>query len=235
MAKLVIAGQVHHNNLPPLWIPNPTPHKRRLNVLVACERSGTVRDQFILLGHNAWSVDLEKPTTKSRFNNFHIRADIFQIINSHDCPHGLYAGLPKFDLMIGHPPCTYLSVSGNSHFLTDPTRYAKRDQALAFFRDLLYAPIPYICLENPRSQASKVKKPDQLIQPYHHGEPHQKETFLWLKNLPLLRPTQIVEPQGNFVNDTSNCRSRATIRSKTFLGIAKAIAEQYGRYVSERN
>lgn len=230
MAKLVIAGQVHHNNLPPLWIPNPAPHKRRLNVLVACERSGTVRDQFRILGHNAWSVDIMCPTHKSRFNQFHIQEDIFKYLDYCETVAGI-----RWDLMIGHPPCTYLSVSGNPHFSKDPSRIVQRDRALEFFKKLWSVNIHHIVLENPRSQASKIAKPAQLIQPFHHGEPHQKETFLWLKNLPPLRPTQIVEPQGNFVNDTSNCRSRATIRSKTFLGIAKAIAEQYGRYVSEQD
>jgi len=225
MAKLVLpSGLEFHNHLPPLWIPNHTPHKRQLNVLVGCERSGTTRDQFRLLGHDAWSCDLEKPSTTSRFNSYHLRMDVFQAIEDHG----------PWDLFIVHPPCTYLAVSGNSHFLKDSSRYEKRDRALEFFRKCLLASIPYICAENPRSQASKVKKPDQLIQPYHFGEPHTKETFLWLKNLPKLRPTNIVEPIGNFVNDTSHCASRATIRSKTFLGIAKAFAEQYGRFVSEQ-
>lgn len=227
--KLTINGIDQFDHLPPMWKPISEPHKRSLNVLVGCERSGTVRDQFRILGHNAWSCDLEKPTTKSRFNEFHIRANVLDLIYYNHCIASI-----KWDLLIIHPPCTYLSVSGNPHFLTDPTRYKKRDAALAFFRSCILAPIPYIVAENPRSQASKIRKPSQLIQPFHYGEPHQKETFLWLKNLPKLRPTLIVEPQGNFVNDTSNSSRRATIRSKTFLGIAKAIAEQYGRYVSEQ-
>jgi site-specific DNA-cytosine methylase len=146
-----------------------------MKVLIACEYSGTVRDAFAALGHDATSCDL-LPTERS---GKHYQGNVFDIIGE------------GWDMMVAHPPCTHLAVSGSRWF---DLKREEQEEALEFVRCLLAAPIPHIALENPVSIiSSRIRKPDQIIQPWQFGHGEQKATCLWLKGLPLLRPTKIVE------------------------------------------
>jgi hypothetical protein len=196
-----------------------------MRVLIACEYSGTVRDAFTALGHDAMSCDL----LPSETDGPHYRGNVFDV---------LYQG---WDLMIAHPPCTYLSASG-MHWTTRGLRDPQlTEDALAFVQTLLLAPIDRIALENPIGAIStRIRKPDQIIQPYQFGDDASKATCLWLKNLPLLKPTSLVEPRlvnnkprwANQVSSGQNrlgpSKDRWKIRSKTYPGIARAMAEQWG-------
>ena len=202
-----------------------------MRVLVACEYSGTVRDAFIKAGHDAMSCDLLPTDVPGP----HYQGNVFDIIGD------------GWDLMIGHPPCTYLTVTGNKWFKPEfkdrfPDRHQQREDAVAFFKAMFESPIPHICLENPVGVLSTVyRKPAQYIQPYQFGDPHSKRTGLWLKNLPNLVPTKIVEPQFYIYKDgrkdpiwhVESMRmkplERMKYRSKTFQGIADAMAEQWGK------
>jgi hypothetical protein len=191
-----------------------------MKVLVACEYSGTVRDAFIKLGHDAISCDL-LPTD---IPGPHYQGDIFDIIND------------GFDLMIAHPPCTYLCNSGVCWLHKDKTRWDKMRDGAIFFKRLLDCNIPKICIENPVSViSSRIRKPEQIIQPWQFGDEFQKTTCLWLKNLPQLIPTKIVG-KGEFVTFESGKRmpkwysnAKGKSRSKTFPGIAQAMATQWGK------
>ena len=196
-----------------------------MKVLVACEYSGTVRDAFIAAGHDALSCDL-LPTDAP---GPHYQGDVRDVLGD------------GWDLMIAHPPCTYLAVSGmhrTARGLRDPQL---TEDALDFVRLLLAAPVPRIAVENPVSVIStRVRKPDQIIQPWQYGHDASKTTCLWLKGLPTLRPTQIVEPRivdgrkrwGNQTDSGQNRLSpspdRWKLRSATFPGIAAAMAAQWG-------
>ena len=196
-----------------------------MRVLVACESSGTVRDAFIRAGHDAVSCDL-LPTDAP---GPHYQGSVLDIIAD------------GWDLMVAHPPCTYLSVSG-MHWTTRGLRDPKlTEDALEFARALMNAPIEKIAIENPVSViSSRIRKPDQIIQPYQFGHDASKKTCLWLKNLPLLKPTQYVEPRmvngkPRWSNQTDSGQSRVPpgkdqwkIRSKTYEGIADAMAAQWG-------
>lgn len=192
-----------------------------MKVLIACEYSGAVRDAFITAGHNAVSCDL-LPTEKP---GPHYEGDVFDIIGC------------GWDLMIAHPPCTHLAVSGARWFAE---KREQQKEALEFVRQLMGAPVPRICIENPVSVISSAIRPaDQLIQPYEFGHEASKATCLWLKNLPLLKPTNIVGKGERHI--TKGGRSlpkwynlppspdRWKERSRTFEGIAKAMAEQWGQ------
>ena len=197
-----------------------------MKVLIACEYSGTVRDAFIAAGHDAMSCDL-LPTDAP---GPHYQGDVRDVLGD------------GWDLMIAHPPCTYLSVSGmhrTARGLRDPQL---TEDALDFVRLLLAAPVPRIALENPVSVIStRVRKPDQIIQPWQYGHDASKTTCLWLKGLPALRPTQIVAPRivdgrkrwGNQTDSGQNRLSpspdRWKRRSATYAGIAAAMAAQWGR------
>ena len=206
----------------------------KMRVLIACEFSGRVRDAFIRRGHDAVSCDL-LPTESF---GPHIQEDVLEHLND------------GWDLMIAHPPCTYLCVTGNSWMLPKykdrfPNRQQQREDAIAFFMALATAPIPKIAIENPVGIMSTIwRKPDQYIQPYQFGEPHTKKTGLWLKNLPKLEPTNIVTPKV-YHYKTGNKKGRGDpywhvdsmklsplermkARSITFEGIAEAMAEQWG-------
>ena len=196
-----------------------------MKVLEACEYSGTVRDSFIKRGHDAISCDL-LPTDKP---GPHYQGDVLDIIND------------GFDLMIAHPPCTYLSVSG-MHWTTRGLRDPQlTEDALDFVRVLLNADIPMIALENPVSViSSRIRKPDQIIHPWMFGHDASKKTCLWLKNLPPLESTEVVQPRvingknrwGNQTDSGQNklppSKDRWKIRSETYIGIAEAMAEQWG-------
>jgi len=197
-----------------------------MKVLVACEYSGKVRDAFIRVGHEAISCDI-LPTDSP---GPHYEGDVLDILDD------------EWDLMIAHPPCTYLSVSG-MHWTTRGLRDPKlTEDAMDFVNKLLNAPISKIALENPVSIiSSRVRKPDQIVQPYEYGHDASKKTCLWLKNLPLLVPTQIIEPKvvGNkkiWGNQTASgqnklppSKDRWKIRSETYQGIANAMANQWGK------
>lgn len=181
-----------------------------MRVLVACEFSGAVRDAFTRRGHDAVSCDLLPSETPGQ----HHQGDVRDILAD------------GFDLMISHPPCTHLAVSGARWF---KDKQAEQAEALEFVRTLLDAPIPRIALENPVSViSSRVRKPDQIIQPWQFGHGETKATCLWLKNLPKLQPTNIVDGRENRVHRMPPGPDRWKERSRTFQGIAEAMAEQWG-------
>ena len=183
-----------------------------MRVLVACEYSGRVRDAFIARGHDAISCDL-LPTEAP---GPHYHGDVFDIINN------------GFDLMIAHPPCTHLAVSGARHFAAKKAS-GVQDGALAFVRRLLDAPVPRIALENPVSIiSSKIRPASQYIQPWEHGHGETKKTGLWLKGLPLLVPSNIVGGRADVVHKMPPGPDRWKNRSRTYQGIADAMAAQWG-------
>jgi hypothetical protein len=193
-----------------------------LRVLVACEYSGIVRDAFIAKGHEAMSCDL-LPTEKM---GPHYQGDVFDIIND------------GWDMMIAHPPCTYLSYVGTRHW-NKPGRKELREEALNFFIALYNSNIPKIAIENPLGYASKAfKKYDQIIQPYYFGDNAYKRTCLWLKGLPLLKhsdPKKLIKPEPIYILKTNGKKIHWTeanhggkVRSKFWEGIAAAMAEQWG-------
>lgn len=193
----------------------------KLRVLIACEFSGTVRDAFLALGHDAWSCDLEPSTPP------HYRGDVRDILAN------------EWDLMIAHPPCTHLAVSGAKHF-AEKRADGRQQEAMDFVRLLMDAPIARICVENPVSViSSQIRKPDQIIQPWMFGHMEQKKTCLWLKGLPALRPTQVVyeemmklpRNQRERLHFLPPSPDRWKLRSKTFDGIAQAMASQWSEHI----
>jgi len=198
---------------------------KKWRALVACEYSGRVRDAFASLGWDAWSCDLLP--TESPGNHF--IGDVKDIITD------------QWDIMIAFPPCTYLCSSG-MHWTTRGLRDPKlTEDALDFVRILLNADIPHIALENPVGVIStRIRKPDCIIHPYEHGHPESKTTCLWLKNLPPIKPTSICEkpPNGRWINQTPTGQNklgpsadRWKERSKTYPGIAAAMAEQWSDFI----
>lgn len=183
-----------------------------MNVLVACEFSGIVRDAFKDRGHDAWSCDL-LPTERP---GKHLQEDIGYVLQRQGW----------WDLMIAFPPCTHLAVSGARWF---KQKRKEQEEALKFIQLLLNAPIYRICLENPIGVIStKIRKPDQIIQPWQFGCGETKATCLWLKNLPLLKPTKIVKGREGRVWKEPPNKDRWKNRSRTYAGIAEAMAEQWG-------
>lgn len=197
-----------------------------MKVLVACEYSGRVRDAFISHGHEAVSCDLLDTDSPGP----HYKGNVLDIINE------------GWDLMVAHPPCTYLSVSG-MHWTTRGFRDPQlTEDALDFVRMLMNAPIARIAIENPVSViSSRIRKPDQIISPHQFGHNASKKTCMWLKNLPPLQPTGFVQPRmvngkprwGNQTDSGQNKLAPSTgrwkIRSETYRGIAEAMAEQWGK------
>ena len=182
-----------------------------MKVLVACEYSGTVRDAFIAAGHEALSCDL-LPTDNP---GPHYQGDVRDVLSD------------GWDLMIAHPPCTHLAVSGARWF---KDKQAEQAEALDFVRLLLDAPIDRIALENPVSViSSRIRKPDQIIQPWQFGHGETKATCLWLKGLPKLTPTDIVDGREARVHKLPPSADRWKIRSTTYTGIAAAMAQQWGK------
>jgi site-specific DNA-cytosine methylase len=181
-----------------------------VRILIACEYSGTVRDAFAARGHDAWSCDL-LPT--ERLGN-HIHGDVLQHLHR------------NWDMMIAHPPCTHLAVSGARWF---KDKQPEQAEALDFVRRLMDAPIPRIAIENPISIiSSRIRKPDQIIQPWQFGHGETKATCLWLKNLPKLTPTNVVEGREARIHKMPPGPDRWKERSRTFEGIAQAMAQQWG-------
>ena len=199
-----------------------------MKVLIACEFSGIVRDAFAAKGHDAWSCDLLPTDTPGN----HIQGDVLEILND------------GWDLMIAHPPCTYLSYAGTRHWNT-PNRLEKRLEALQFFAALWLANVEMICIENPKGCASPtIAKYSQEIQPFYFGESEYKTTWLWLRNLSNLihvkqdtffeAATHSERPKGTGIwkngkiKQWTERQTDSKIRSKTFGGIAKAMAKQWG-------
>jgi len=181
-----------------------------MKVLIACEFSGVVREAFKLRGHDAWSCDFLPTDIPGQ----HFQGDVLTILHN------------GWDLMIAHPPCTHLCVSGARWF-----KYKEREQkeAVRFFLQLVNADIPKICVENPVGIMSTVyRKPDQIIQPWQFGHGETKKTCLWLKNLPLLKPTDLVLFREQRIFRMAPSPNRSKERSRFFLGIAKAMAFQWG-------
>lgn len=193
-----------------------------MRVLVACEYSGRVRDAFITKGHDAVSCDL-LPTDAP---GPHYQGDVRDLLSE------------QWDLLIAFPPCTYLCSSGLHWNKRVPSRAAQTQDALDFVRLLLNAPIERIALENPVGCIStNVRKPDQVIQPWQFGHPESKTTCLWLKGLPPLVPTKVLDKpaSGRWENQTASGQNRLgpsedrwKLRSLTYPGIAKAMADQWG-------
>ena len=181
-----------------------------MKVLIACEYSGRVRDAFIKAGHEAMSCDLLQTDVPGP----HYQGDVLDILND------------GWDLMIAHPPCTHLAVSGSRWF---KDKVKEQAEALDFVRLLLNSPINKIALENPISViSSKIRKPDQIIQPWQYGHGETKATCLWLKNLPRLIPTNIVDGREARVHKMPPSPDRWKLRSTTYKGIADAMAQQWG-------
>lgn len=196
-----------------------------MNVLVACECSGVVRSAFRSRGHNAYSCDLFDAADGGP----HIRQDAIELLEE---TRG------QWDLMIAHPPCTHLAVSGARWF---KDKKGEQELALRFVRAMMDADVPMICVENPISIiSSRIRKPDQIIQPWQFGHDASKATCLWLKNLPKLRPTAMVAPRivdgrRRWANQTDSGQNRlgpsptrAVDRARTYEGIAAAMADQWG-------
>lgn len=196
-----------------------------MKILIACEYSGIVRDAFRRRGHQAMSCDILRSETPGP----HHQGDVLDILED------------GWDMMIAHPPCTYLCSSGLHWNKRRPERVQMTEDALRFVQVLLDAPIPKIALENPIGAIStRIRKPDQTIQPYHYGHDASKATCLWLKGLPLLKPTKMIEPRiingrprwnnqtDSGQNNLPPSKDRWKIRSATFPGIADAMAKQWG-------
>ena len=183
-----------------------------MRVLVACEYSGTVRDAFLSAGHDAMSCDL-LPTDAA---GPHYQGDVRDVLND------------GWDLMIAHPPCTHLAVSGARWF---KAKQVEQAEALAFVRLLMDAPVSRIAIENPVSViSSRIRKPDQVIQPWQFGHGETKATCLWLKGLPKLTPTNIVDGRINRIHRMPPSPDRWKLRSTTYKGIAAAMAAQWGNH-----
>lgn len=201
-----------------------------MKVLVACEYSGRVRDAFTALGHDATSCDILPTESEGK----HYQGDVMDIIND------------GWDLMVAHPPCTYLSYAGTRHW-NNPGRAELRDESMKFFMQMINAPIPHICVENPQGYPNTIyRKPDQIINPYQFGDAFKKRTCLWLKNLPKLwwwndpygmfavtgvpkpPPLRIQEHNGKIINWCDGVVRNPYERARTFQGIANAMASQWG-------
>ena len=183
-----------------------------MRILVACEYSGTVRDAFLAKGHDAMSCDL-LPTDVA---GPHYQGDVSDILND------------GWDMLIGFPPCTHLAVSG-ARWFKEKRADGRQQAALDFVKLLMDAPINKIAIENPVSVISTyIRKPDQTVQPWQFGHGETKRPCLWLKNLPKLVPTNIVDGREQRIWKMAPSPDRWKERSKTFLGIANAMAEQWG-------
>ena len=229
-----------------------------MKVLVACEESQEVCKAFRNLGHEAYSCDIQEPS--GGHPEWHIMGDALKAIGGgHVCTmDGAIHTVGKWELIIAHPPCTYLTVAGNRWFNVERygdravARKMEREKAINFFMRFVAAECEHVAIENPVGIISSVyRKPDQIIQPYYFGDRARKGTCLWLKNLPLLVPTNMVDPgeimQGgysvgasaNYARDENgkilpwNDPRTAKARSKTFPGIARAMAEQWGAILKD--
>ncbi len=224
-----------------------------MRVLVACEESQAVTIELRKLGHEAFSCDLLK--CSGEHPEWHIKRDIRTVLNGSFIAFGQFwteggtveAPIRRWDMIIAFPPCTFLTVTGNRWFNIEKygekaiKRHKDREEAIEFFMMLANADCDKIAIENPIGiMSSKWRKPNQIINPYQFGDPFEKKTCLWLKGLPKLKPTNVVEPPKRTKFKSGKTmptwyadawklpkEERAKLRSKTFLGIAKAMAEQF--------
>lgn len=238
-----------------------------LNILVACEESQTVCYEFRKLGHNAYSCDILK--CSGGHPEWHFKQDVLEVIKNKggmlETGEEVYIN-EKWDLMVAHPPCTFLAVSGAKWYYHPndkglpvdqrrphpkfPNRVKDREIAVEFFMSLANSDIDHIAIENPIGiMSTRFRKPDQIVQPYHFGDKASKATCLWLKGLPLLEPTDIVE-KGEFIEfgsgkklakwysdaltKTKTSEDRRRLRSKTFQGFAKALTEQWSNALLDK-
>lgn len=237
----------------------------KINILIACEESQRVCIEFRKLGFNAYSCDLLE--CSGEHPEWHFQQDVFRTINERGgtLQNKQRISVNRWDMMIAHPPCTFLAVSGAQWYYHPedkelpiekrrphpkyPNRAKDREEAVKFFLGLARADIPFIAIENPIGiMNTRYRKADQIVQPYHFGDSASKKTCLWLKNLPPLKYTKIVDP-GEFIEfksgrriakwysdgltKTKTAKERQVWRSKTFPGFARAIADQWGKYVSK--
>lgn len=187
----------------------------KLRVLVACEYSGRVRNAFAKRGWDAWSCDLLDSETPGQ----HYKGDVRDMLTQ------------RWNLLVAHPPCTHLAVSGARHFAAKQASGVQQE-ALDFVRMLLDADVPHIALENPVSIIStRIRKPSQVIQPWQFGHGETKATCLWLKSLPKLTPTQIADGRKPRIHHMPPSPTRWKERSRTYEGIAQAMADQWGEYI----
>lgn len=228
---------------------------RKLNVLVACEESQVVCKAFRSRGHNAYSCDVQ--CCSGGHPEWHILGDVLNVINpvfddfgigfyTMNGDHHFISG--KWDLIIAHPPCTFISKAGARHMypkagVIDPDRLAKALAAKEFFLKLWSADCPHICIENPTPlKVVGLPPPTQVVQPYYFGEPYSKRTLLWEKRLPLLKPTNILKDYAPYLPSNTGCFSRgcggslgaargSVDRSKTFVGVGDAMASQWIPYL----
>lgn len=221
-----------------------------MKILVACEESQTVCKAFRGMGHEAYSCDIQP--CSGGHPEWHIQDDVLPILDGF-CfrteDRTFHLGM-KWDMIIAHPPCTYLCVTGNRWFNVEKygqkalERLRLRSQAINFFMEFVNAPCKKIAIENPIGiMSTNYRKPDQIIQPYMFGEPYEKKTCLWLKGLPKIKPTDIVQPEERVRFDSGKTMprwyaeayrlqpsERSKVRSKTFQGIAEAMAKQWGEW-----
>ena len=233
---------------------------KKLNILIACEESQAVCKEFRALGHRAFSCDIVE--CSGGHPEWHIQQDVIPLLNGNSffctCDDKMHVIEGLWDLIIAHPPCTYLTVAGNRWFNEEKygmdayLRKCNREVAVRFFMNFVDAECDHIAIENPIGiMSSRFMKPHQIIQPYQFGHPYAKSTCLWLKNLPKLVPTDIVEPErihsagksggysGNswYVKDENgkilswNDPRTKKERSKTYLGIARAMATQWSEFI----
>lgn len=187
-----------------------------MNILIACEFSGVVRNAFLKQGHNVFSCDLYENAV-GECNDRHFRADALQVLT-----------YQKWDMLIAFPPCTHLAVSGARHF-AEKRKDGRQQYAIDFFMKLVNADVDKIAIENPIGiMSTQYRRPDQIIQPWQFGHGETKATCLWLKNLPKLQPTNIVSGREQRIHMMPPSKDRAKLRSITYQGIADAMAKQWG-------
>lgn len=226
-----------------------------MKVLIACEESQRVCTAFRARGHEAYSCDILDPS--GGHLEWHIKSDVLDILNPEEnriwftTMDNTYHSINKWDLIIAHPPCTYLTVTGNRWFNIERygdkarERHKLREEAIEFFMAFVNAECDHIAIENPIGvMSTNYRKPDQIIQPYWFGDPFEKRTCLWLKGLPQLEKTNEVTPEARTVYASGTSlptwfadaaklpkAERSRIRSQTFPGFAEAMAEQWGNFI----
>lgn len=224
---------------------------KKLKVLVACEESQRVCTAFRELGHEAYSADIQEPS--GGHPEWHILGDVLEVLNPKDhlgdfeapdqyisfkTMDGAYHEVKKWDIIIAHPPCTHLAVSGARWFKEGVKPISLQDQAAEFFMKFINAECEHIAVENPVCvMSTRYRKPDQIINPWQFGHLEQKKTCLWLKNLPKLHETNNVYEEMMKLPEKERAKcwwlgsNHSKERSKTYFGIARALAEQYSEYV----
>lgn len=222
--------------------------EEKFNILIACEESQAIANEYRQMGLNAFSCDIQE--CSGGHPEYHIQGDALELLKkdlNFQTQDGKFHHIEKWDLMIVHPPCTYLCNAGAVNLYhkdgsKNKKRFRLQKEAVNFFMRFIRADIEFIAVENPVGvMSSKYKKPHQIIHPYHFGDPYTKRTCLWLKNLPLLEHTNVVsagefyyyangkkrQPRWSYEARNRGHKEASRIRSKTFPGIAKAIANQW--------